>query len=179
MLEMATIELITADITEQDVDAIVNAANSLLSHGGGVAAAIAEAGGGSLTAESDAAPFVPIGDATFTSGGDLPCEHVIHAVGPVWRGGHDDEAELLAMAYRRALTIAEELACKTIAFPSISTGIFGFPVDLAAPIAIRTVNDFLSTRGAIELVRFCLFSNEDLEIYCTAAERESVNVATA
>jgi len=124
---MVRLEALIEDITKCEVDAIVNAANSYLRHGGGVARAIADAAGPELVSESEKAPFVPTGSALATGAGRLPCRQVIHAVGPVWSGGENDEPGLLASAYRSSLTVAEELGCNSVAFPSISTGIFGFP----------------------------------------------------
>lgn len=159
------IELVCGDITEQRVDAIVNAANSELAHGGGVAAAIARAAGPELVRESAAHAFVPVGSAAATSAGDLPARWVIHAVGPIWRGGGEGEAELLASAYRSALTVAAGLGARSIAFPSISTGIYGYPIDAAAEVAITTLIAGGTEPGAPAAVRFCLFSPADLAVY--------------
>jgi O-acetyl-ADP-ribose deacetylase (regulator of RNase III) len=156
------IELVAGDITEQRVDAIVNAANSELAHGGGVAAAIARAAGPELARESAAHPRVPVGAAGVTTAGELPARWVIHAVGPVWRGGGEGEPELLASAYRSALATATELGARSIAFPSISTGIYGYPIDAAAEIAIATLT---VEPGAPEAIRICLFSAADLAAY--------------
>ena len=159
------IELVQGDITRQRVDVIVNAANSHLAHGGGVAAAIALGGGPDLRRESEAHPYVPVGEAAVTTAGALPARWVVHAVGPVWSGGVEDEPELLASAYRSALAMATDLGARSIAFPSISTGIFGFPVDRAAAIAIATLIEGEGEPTAPELIRICLFSDSDLAVY--------------
>jgi O-acetyl-ADP-ribose deacetylase (regulator of RNase III) len=163
------IELVQGDITVQRVDAIVNAANSQLSHGGGVARAIAAAAGPSLSRESEAHAFVPVGAAGLTGAGALPCAHVIHAVGPRWSGGGSGEPELLAGAYRSSLLLAERIGARSVAFPSISTGVFGYPLRDAARIAVSTVRETLDELGGVELVRFCLFSEPDLDAYRAAA----------
>jgi O-acetyl-ADP-ribose deacetylase len=173
---MSRIELTQADITKQRVDAIVNAANSQLEHGGGLARAIAAAAGPELIEDSQAAPFVPTGEVHATRAGDLPAKHVIHAVGPVWHGGAAGEPELLASAYRRSVETAAELDCETIAFPAISTGIFGYPIELAAPIALIAVREATDASRSLALVRFCLFSNADLAAYRDAAERTGIAV---
>jgi O-acetyl-ADP-ribose deacetylase (regulator of RNase III) len=159
------IELVQGDITRQRVDVIVNAANSHLAHGGGVAAAIALGGGPDLRRESEAHPFVPVGEAAVTTAGALPARWVVHAVGPVWSGGGEGEPELLASAYRSALAMATDLGARSIAFPSISTGIFGFPVERAAAIAIAALIEGEDEPTAPELIRICLFSDSDLAVY--------------
>ncbi|MCL4287242.1 MAG: macro domain-containing protein [Thermoleophilia bacterium] len=159
------IELVRGDITEQRVDAIVNAANPDLAHGGGVAAAIARAAGPDLARESAAHPPVPVGSAAATTAGDLPARWVIHAVGPVWRGGGEGEPELLASAYRAALATAARLGASSIAFPSISTGIYGYPIEAAAGVAIATLAAFSAEAGAPATIRVCLFSAADLAAY--------------
>lgn len=161
----ATIELLLADITEQQTDAIVNAANSHLAHGGGVALAIAIAAGSVFVRESEQHPYVPEGSAGVTRAGDLRCAYVIHAVGPRWSGGSAHEPELLAGAYRSSLELAQRIGCRSVAFPSISTGIFGYPLRPAAKIAIGSVRESLRSLSRIELVRFCLFSQHDLAAY--------------
>ena len=123
------IELVQGDITRQDVDVVVNAANSELAHGGGVAAAIALAGGPDLRRESEEHSDVRVGEAGLTTAGAMPARWVVHAVGPVWSGGEEGEPELLASAYRSALGMAIDLGARSVAFPSISTGIFGFPIE--------------------------------------------------
>ena len=156
------IELALGDLTEQRVDAIVNAANAQLIPGGGVDGAINRAGGPAIGQAMRAIGGCATGDAVATTAGDLPAQHVIHAVGPVWRGGDEGEEELLASAHRRALEVAAELGVRTIAFPAISCGVYGLPPERAAPIAIEPA------RGApdsIELVRFVLFSDELFDVF--------------
>lgn len=174
---MSRIELIQADITRQAVDAIVNAANSELSNGGGVARAVERAAGPAYAAECRAAAHVPTGSALPTTGGELLAKHVINAVGPVWNGGNNDETELLEAAYRSALAVAADLRCESLAFPSISTGTYGFPVDRAAAVALVTVNNTLASGlTTLRLVRFCLFSPQDLDAYRWAAVQAAIDV---
>lgn len=154
------LEAVRGDITEQTVDAIVNAANESLLGGGGVDGAIHRAGGPAILAECRRLGGCATGDAKATTAGELPARHVIHTVGPVWRGGHEGEPELLASCHRRALEIAAELGCRSVAFPAISTGVYGYPVELAAPIAVAAVREGL--RDPVELVRFVLFSDGHL-----------------
>lgn len=153
------VELVQGDITEQQVDAVVNAANSKLAGGGGVDGAIHRAAGGELMQEtrSKYPEGCPTGDAVITGAGNLPAKHVIHAVGPVWRGGQSGETEKLASAHRRCLELAAENGCESVAFPAISTGVYSFPVDQAAEIALATTRDFLNENGKPSLVRFVLF----------------------
>jgi O-acetyl-ADP-ribose deacetylase (regulator of RNase III) len=160
------LELVSGDITKQRVDAIVNAANSALAPGGGVDGAIRRAGGPAITAATAQLGGCATGEAVATTAGDLPARHVIHAVGPIWRGGDAGEAELLASAHRRAVEVAAELGCRSLAFPAISTGIYGYPPELAAPVAIAAVRDAAEN---LELVRFVLFSDELLRAYEAAA----------
>ncbi len=133
------ITFLVGDLTQQPVDAIVNAANEALAPGGGVCGAIRRAGGVEIFEECARLGGCATGDAKATGGGRLPARYVIHAVGPVWRGGDGGEPELLASAYRRSLEVAEELDCRTIAFPALSTGIYGYPPELAAPVAVGAV----------------------------------------
>jgi O-acetyl-ADP-ribose deacetylase (regulator of RNase III) len=157
------IEAVRGDITEQAVDAIVNAANSSLLGGGGVDGAIHRAGGPEILAECRAHGGCDTGDAKATTAGRLPARYVIHTVGPVWRGGHAGEAELLASCHRRAIEVAAELGCASIAFPAISTGLYGYPVELAAPIAIAAART--AQRPPVELIRFVLFGQDQLEAF--------------
>lgn len=168
------LELVQGDITEQDVDAIVNAANSGLRGGGGVDGAIHRAGGPTIMEQCREIGGCPTGSAVITGGGRLPARHVIHAVGPRWRGGDAGEKDLLAGAYRASLEVAAKNGCRDVAFPSISTGIYGYPIEQAARVALATVVEFLrEQRGAVELVRFVLFTPGDLAVY-EAALRETL-----
>ena len=153
------VELVQGDITRQEINAIANAANSRLAGGGGVDGAIHKAAGpGLMTELRERHPGgCPTGSAVRTSAGLLKAKHVFHAVGPVWRGGMQNEPELLASAYRRCLELAVEHACTGIAFPAISTGVYGYPTDLAAETALATTRDFLLANRAPALVRFVLF----------------------
>ena len=159
------IELVQGDITRQEVDVIVNAANPDLAHGGGVAAAIALAGGPELRRESAEHAYVPVGEAGVTTAGAMAARWVVHAVGPIWSGGEDGEPELLDRAYRSALGMAIDLGARSIAFPSISTGIYGFPIADAAAIAIAALRSGAEEPCAPELIRICLFSEADLRVY--------------
>ena len=162
------IEAVRGDITEQQVDAIVNAANSSLLGGGGVDGAIHRAGGPEILAECRLLGGCETGDAKATTAGRLAARHVIHTVGPVWRGGDAGEAELLASCHRRALEMAAELGCTSVAFPAISTGVYGYPVELAAPVAVGAVR--AAMRDPLELVRFVLFSEGHFEAFRSALE---------
>ena len=153
------------DITTLAVDAIVNAANTSLLGGGGVDGAIHRAAGPELLVECRSLGGCVTGDAKITQGYRLPATWVIHTVGPVWRGGRSGERELLTSCYRRSLEIAVEHGVRTIAFPSISTGAYGFPIAEAAAIAVRTVEGFLGSAPQTVEVTFCCFSPSDLEIY--------------
>ena len=155
---------IQADITTLAVDAIVNAANASLLGGGGVDGAIHRAAGPELLAECRTLGGCPAGDARITRGYRLPARQVIHAVGPVWRGGQQGEADLLASCYRRAVELATERGLQSIAFPSISTGVFGYPIDRAAPLAVSTVCEHVRGSSMREVL-FCCFSASDLAVY--------------
>ncbi|MEK7950866.1 O-acetyl-ADP-ribose deacetylase [Luteolibacter soli] len=156
---------IQANITTLAVDAIVNDANSSLLGGGGVDGAIHRAAGPDLVAECRLLGGCKTGQAKITKGYRLPAKHVIHTVGPVWRGGNNGEPELLANCYRNSLQIAVDHSLESIAFPSISTGIFGYPIEQAAEIAVTTVKQFLADSGTPRDVTFCCFSAADLRVY--------------
>jgi len=164
------LELVQGDITEQEVDAIVNAANSGLRGGGGVDGAIHRAGGPSIMAECRRIGGCPTGSAVATCAGNLKAKHVIHAVGPIWHGGARGEAELLAGAYRTSLELARELGLSSIAFPSISTGVYSYPLWQAARIALSTVVEHISGETCIELARFVLFDAGTYAAYSEALE---------
>jgi len=162
------LELVRGDITIQATDAIVNAANSRLAGGGGVDGAIHRAGGPSIMESCRKIGGCPTGMAVITPGGNLKARYVIHAVGPIWRGGRHGEEKLLASAYRESLALASEHGLKTVAFPSISTGAYGYPVEKASRIALCTTIGYLKDHPEIELVRFVLFSEGDFQVYQTA-----------
>ena len=165
MEKTSRITLVQGDITRQEVDAIVNAANERLLGGGGVDGAIHRAAGPELLEECRTLGGCPTGDARITKGYHLPSRFVIHTVGPVWRGGERGEADLLAACYRTSLQLAVEYKVRTIAFPSISTGAYGYPVHQAAKIAVETVEDFLAAAPSIEEIRFVCFSPADYQVY--------------
>jgi O-acetyl-ADP-ribose deacetylase (regulator of RNase III) len=163
-----SVELVQGDITTIPVDAIVNAANEGLRGGGGVDGGIHRAGGPAIYEECVLLGGCPTGDAKATTAGNLPARHVIHAVGPVWRGGEHGEEELLASAYRRAVEVAAGLGCSSISFPAISTGIYGFPIHRAAPIALGSARAAAEDAGGDRRLVFVLFSGNDLEVYRAA-----------
>lgn len=162
---MSRMQALEADITTLDVDAIVNAANEHLAPGGGVCGAIHRAAGPDLAQACARIGFCPTGSARITPGFGLQARFVIHAVGPVWRGGSGGEDALLAGAYRSSLDLAAQNDLETIAFPAISTGIFGFPPDRAADIAVSTVAEFLAARCSLRMVTFCCFGAESLALH--------------
>jgi O-acetyl-ADP-ribose deacetylase (regulator of RNase III) len=156
---------VKADITTLKVDAIVNAANNSLLGGGGVDGAIQEAAGPQLYEECRKMDGCETGDAKITLGYDLPAKFIIHTVGPIWRGGTDGEEKILAGCYRKSLELALENGVKTIAFPSISTGVYNYPIELAARVAVRNVSKFIEETGSDIEVIFCCFSASDLKVY--------------
>ncbi|MGA9762190.1 MAG: macro domain-containing protein [Gaiellaceae bacterium] len=165
------IELALADITKERVDAIVNAANSGLRGGGGVDGAIHRAAGLEIVKECRRIGYCAPGEAVITGAGKLPARFVIHAVGPIWRGGLDCEALLLASCYERSLELARTNHCSTVSFPAISTGAYGYPPELAAPVALTTTIETLERLPMIDLVRFVFIDEELLEIYRRAFEQ--------
>jgi O-acetyl-ADP-ribose deacetylase (regulator of RNase III) len=158
----ARIECVQADITSETVDAIVNAANASLLGGGGVDGAIHRAGGPAILAECRLLGGCETGQAKATTAGDLAARYVIHTVGPVWHGGTRGEGELLAACHRNALAVADSLGCRSVSFPAISTGIYGYPLGEAASIAVRAVT---TAETRVELVRFCLFGDAAFEAF--------------
>lgn len=173
----ATVKLVKGDITEMDTEAIVNAANRTLMGGGGVDGAIHHKGGPQILEEckqiraTDWPQGLPTGKAVITSGGNLKAKHVIHTVGPVWRGGTRGEPELLAQAYQNSLRLAAAEGLKTVAFPSISTGAYGYPLEDAASVALESVKKFLEKEDSLDEVVFVLFSDNALEIYLAEAKK--------
>jgi len=172
----AKILLVQGDITDIDTDAVVNAANPALMGGGGVDGAIHRKGGPKILEECKRIRVIewpdglPTGKAVITSGGNLKAKHVIHTVGPVWVGGTRSEPELLAEAYRNSLRLAVSNGLKTIAFPSISTGAYRYPIEKASRIALATVKEFLQKENRLEMVVFVLFTRQDLETYKESAK---------
>lgn len=164
------LELVQGDITDQVVDAMVNAANSQLAGGGGVDGAIHRRGGGQIMAETDRRypQGCPTGSAVISGAGTLSAKYVIHAVGPIYRDGQSGEAELLASAYRHCLQLAAEHNCRSIAFPSLSTGAYRYPLSEASRIALSTCCDFLRSTDVVQLVRFVLFNDEALRVFQSA-----------
>ncbi|MBV6519810.1 MAG: O-acetyl-ADP-ribose deacetylase [Candidatus Brocadia sp.] len=164
-INKAVLELTEGDITEQETDAIVNAANSSLLGGGGVDGAIHRAGGHSILEECKKIGGCPTGEARITTGGNLKARYVIHTVGPVYHDGKRNEPELLANTYKNSLILASQYNLRSVAFPSISTGAYGFPMNEAAVIALKTVMAYLKTHTDIRMVRFVLFNLKAYQIY--------------
>jgi O-acetyl-ADP-ribose deacetylase (regulator of RNase III) len=160
-----TLELVEGDITELDTDAIVNAANAQLILGGGVAGAIRRKGGPRIQAECDQLGGTFVGGAVLTTGGNLKARYVIHTVGPVYKDGLHREPELLASCYRESLKLASAKGLKSLSFPSISTGVYGYPLEDAARIALTTIRDYLAQHPEIERVRCVLFGRSAYELY--------------
>jgi O-acetyl-ADP-ribose deacetylase (regulator of RNase III) len=172
----AKISLVQGDITEMETDVIVNAANPSLMGGGGVDGAIHRKGGPKILEECKQIRAtqwpngLPTGKAVITTGGNLKANYVIHTVGPIWRGGKSGEPELLAEAYKNSLALASSKGLKTIAFPSISTGAYGYPIEKACKVALRTVKEFLEKENKLEEVVFVLYTKHDFEVYKEAAK---------
>jgi len=169
----ATINLLEGDITSQDTDAIVNAANRSLLGGGGVDGAIHRVAGPQLLAECRTLGGCETGDAKITKGYNLKARHVIHTVGPIYHSSGKKAPELLASCYRRSLEVASQNKLKSIAFPSISTGAYGYPLEEAAPIAIKTVMDYMKAHPDIQLVRFVLFGRDAYQAYEKALKEQA------
>lgn len=165
------LSLVQGDITKEHTEAIVNAANNALRGGGGVDGAIHRAGGPAIMEECRRIGWCDTGKAVITTGGRLKARYVIHTVGPVYRGGKQGEAELLASCYENSLALAEEKGIRSLAFPSISTGAYGYPLEEAAEVALRTVIRYLSRGSTLQLVRFVLYDSRAYQVYCDTLER--------
>ncbi|MFP3976075.1 MAG: O-acetyl-ADP-ribose deacetylase [Dehalococcoidia bacterium] len=174
VINKTRLALLQGDITKQDTDAIVNAANSGLMGGGGVDGAIHRAGGPAIL--EDCKKIVaeigrlPAGQAVMTTGGNLKAKHVIHTVGPIWHGGNKREPETLTSAYRESLKLAVKNGLKSVSFPSISTGVYGYPVDKGAKVAIKTTSEFLQQDDSLEEINFVLFDSRTFDAYRQALE---------
>lgn len=164
-MTMKKINMVQGDITRAQVDAIVNAANTTLMGGGGVDGAIHRAAGPGLYLACRKFNGCPTGEARITSGFNLPARYIIHTPGPIWHGGDGNERQLLANSYRNSLRLAEEHGCRSVAFPSISTGVYAFPLELAAPIALTTIRDFLDTAAVVETVTMVCYDPQTLAAY--------------
>lgn len=162
---MKKINVVQGDITRAQVDAIVNAANTTLMGGGGVDGAIHRAAGPGLYLACRKFNGCPTGEARITSGFNLPARYIIHTPGPIWHGGDGNERQLLANSYRNSLRLAEEHGCRSVAFPSISTGVYAFPLELAASIALTTIRDFLDTAAVVETVTMVCYDPQTLAAY--------------
>ena len=169
---MTRLRALQANIVTLSFDAIVNAANSSLLGGGGVDGAIHRAAGPKLLEECRSLGGCKVGEAKLTKGYQLPARFIIHTVGPVWRGGKNGEPELLASCYRGSLAIAAKHGMRSIAFPSISTGVYGYPIELAARVAVETVCDVVRKSSKIEEIIFCCFSQSDLDVYESLLPKE-------
>jgi O-acetyl-ADP-ribose deacetylase (regulator of RNase III) len=169
-----TLSFIKGDIAHEETDAIVNAANSRLAGGGGVDGAIHKAGGPKIMEECRKIGGCPTGSAVITTGGNLKAKYVIHTVGPIYKDGKHNEAKLLSSAYKSSLALAVKNGIKSLAFPSISTGAYGYPINEAAEIALKTIMDFIKTHKELSLVRFVLFSDRDFEVYKKMLERLTI-----
>jgi O-acetyl-ADP-ribose deacetylase (regulator of RNase III) len=174
IINQAKLSIITGDITQQTTDAIVNAANSSLMGGGGVDGAIHRAGGPAILEECKQIVSrqgrLPTGKAVITTAGNMKAKHVIHTVGPIWHGGRQEEAELLASAYQESLDLAAKNNLTSISFPSISTGAYGYPIDKASQVAIKTVTSFLSGTSSIKEVVFVLFDSRTFDAYASTLQ---------
>lgn len=164
-MTMKKINVVQGDITRAQVDAIVNAANTTLMGGGGVDGAIHRAAGPGLYLACRKFNGCPTGEARITSGFNLPARYIIHTPGPIWHGGDGNERQLLANSYRNSLRLAEEHGCRSVAFPSISTGVYAFPLELAAPIALTTIRNFLDTAAVVETVTMVCYDPQTLAAY--------------
>jgi O-acetyl-ADP-ribose deacetylase (regulator of RNase III) len=172
-INQSILEIIEGDLTQQDTEAIVNAANEQLRVGGGVDGAINRAGGPRIQEEARRIGYCPTGQAVITNGGNLKAKYVIHTVGPIYQNGLAGEPELLASCYRESLTLASSRGIQSLSFPSISTGIYGYPIADAAKTALGTVKAYLQDHPGIQLVRFVLFGQPAYEAYAAALQNLS------